>query len=316
MESFRQILQKVRPWIFRNARPIDLFRWQAAFEAGSPAMRDRCRESALQVLAAYQNDDGGFGHALEPDFWNPGSSPIATWRATDLLCEIGGIPAGHPLIEGILRYLASGADFDGRRWQGEVPGNNDWPHAPWWHFDAATVDGWGDNPTASLAGFIIQYARPETALYRQAASFVQETAAALLAGEEPHEMHEVSCYAQMAESVRHSGAAGLFDTDAFEGWLARQIDRLITRQPEAWASGYVCRPSRFISSPHSRFYTGNEPVVAAEAAFLVRSLPEGDVWPITWRWGHDEKAFAIAENWWKGDQAIRSLLFLQAFLPD
>ena len=47
-------------WIYRNARPIDLARWKYHFENGSKA-------NVLQSLSAYQNEDGGFGHALEAD---------------------------------------------------------------------------------------------------------------------------------------------------------------------------------------------------------------------------------------------------------
>lgn len=64
-----QALKKARTFIYRNARPLDLARWQYHFEGGS-------KEAVLTTLAAYQNEDGGFGHALEPDSWNPNSSPI------------------------------------------------------------------------------------------------------------------------------------------------------------------------------------------------------------------------------------------------
>lgn len=42
----------------------------------------------LTYLQAYQNQDGGFGHALEPDSWNPNSTPIQTATAIEILEEI------------------------------------------------------------------------------------------------------------------------------------------------------------------------------------------------------------------------------------
>ena len=54
-----------RTFIYRNARPLDIVRWQYHFENGS-------KEEVLTALAAYQNADGGFGHALEPDWNNQG----------------------------------------------------------------------------------------------------------------------------------------------------------------------------------------------------------------------------------------------------
>src|SRR5690554_3840316 len=117
--------QKARQFIYRNARPLDLARWQYHFEGGD-------REAVLTALAAYQNEDGGFGHALEPDAWNPNSAPIQTWTATEILREIDFTDAAHPIIQGILRYLAGGQDFEGRFWFNTLRSNNDYPHAPWW----------------------------------------------------------------------------------------------------------------------------------------------------------------------------------------
>ena len=55
---------KAKEFIYKNARPLDCARWQYLFENGSS-------ENVLNFLAAYQNEDGGFGHALEADCWNP-----------------------------------------------------------------------------------------------------------------------------------------------------------------------------------------------------------------------------------------------------
>src|SRR3990172_9513003 len=104
-----QAYHNVRTWIFRNARPIDLARWQYHFENG-------IGETVLSPLAAYQNADGCFGHALEADIWNPNSTPIQTWVATEILREIGFTDKEHSVVKGILRYLDSGADFNGRFW--------------------------------------------------------------------------------------------------------------------------------------------------------------------------------------------------------
>lgn len=59
----------------------------------------------LTALAAYQDDDGGFDNALEPDAWNPNSTPIQTWTVTEILWEINFTDSIHPTIKGILLYL-------------------------------------------------------------------------------------------------------------------------------------------------------------------------------------------------------------------
>ena len=89
---------EVRTWIYRNARPLELALWQFDFENGSP-------ERVADMLRFYQNEDGGFGNGVEPDSWNPESSPYATMIAAGMLRGIGLAKQGQPMLEDIFRYL-------------------------------------------------------------------------------------------------------------------------------------------------------------------------------------------------------------------
>ena len=119
-------IENAKDFIYRNARPLDLARWQYLFENGK-------KEDVLKILAKYQNEDGGFGHALEPDCWNPNSSPIQTWVATEIIKEVNLNEKEYPMIQGILRYLETTKDFNGHIWFNTIPSNDDYPHAPWWN---------------------------------------------------------------------------------------------------------------------------------------------------------------------------------------
>ncbi|MBC7273701.1 MAG: hypothetical protein H5T76_34220 [Streptomyces sp.] len=57
------------------------------------------------ALDAYRNDDGGYGHALEPDLRGPVSQPLHTARALRVLDAIGRC-AGQR-IERVCRYLTT-----------------------------------------------------------------------------------------------------------------------------------------------------------------------------------------------------------------
>lgn len=76
------LISVVSQWMKGNARPLDLARWRFHFEGGS-------QQAVLDELAAFQNPDGGFGNGLEADCWNPDSSPMQTWAATEILKEVG-----------------------------------------------------------------------------------------------------------------------------------------------------------------------------------------------------------------------------------
>ena len=72
----------IENWIQRHARPLEAARYAILFQNSSP-------EPFLLLLVQYQNPDGGFGHALEPDSWDPHSTPYATLKAVQLLDSIG-----------------------------------------------------------------------------------------------------------------------------------------------------------------------------------------------------------------------------------
>ena len=124
MKTLTEEMQcRIRRWIERNARPLEWALYRQKFENGSES-------AVLEALSAYQNPDGGFGYALEPDDWNQNSTLNATLYAMQLMLNIG--VTQHPLMEGALRFLRSEACFRNGEWQFCTPSSRDYPHAPWW----------------------------------------------------------------------------------------------------------------------------------------------------------------------------------------
>jgi len=203
---------KARTFIYRNARPIDLARFQFLFERGSA-------EAVLTALATYQNEDGGFGHALEADCWNPNSAPIQTWAATEILVEVGHEDAEHSIVQGILRYLGSGADFDGRLWANEVPTNNDHPHAPWWHFGKPVSHEYDYNPTAALAGFILRFAARGSELRALGQRIADEAVEAYFAGKAGDGSYSNVLFVRLAQVLDNPAL-----TQALEGCNTEHYD--------------------------------------------------------------------------------------------
>jgi hypothetical protein len=70
MQLSPEAFDSARTFVKAQARPLDQRLFEFYFEAGSAA-------AVLAELAHYQNDDGGFGRALEPDFRLVASSPLA-----------------------------------------------------------------------------------------------------------------------------------------------------------------------------------------------------------------------------------------------
>lgn len=122
MELKKEDFIQIRKWMYRNARPLDIERWKYHFEDGNA-------ENVLKVMEVYQNDDGGFGNALEADSWNPNSTPYTTSIAVRLLDEIDCVDKQHPIVLGILRYLENTQEYVDNIWPALVKTNNEYPHA-------------------------------------------------------------------------------------------------------------------------------------------------------------------------------------------
>jgi hypothetical protein len=158
----------LRRLVCRNARPLEFLMWKYAFENGS-------QDDVLSVLACYQNEDGGFGHNLECNCWNPNSSPAITDYAIHNLNRINFDDRNHPIVKGILKYLDSGEYLTKSGWVGMngVPSNDDYSHAPWFAYDPkASTDG-EPGTTRTLTGFILEYAESDSTLYKKAVGLAE-----------------------------------------------------------------------------------------------------------------------------------------------
>jgi hypothetical protein len=103
-----------------NARLID--RHRLAHLLGGPA------EPVLAALRPYQNADGGFGNALEPDVRDPASQTVPTSGALELLADLDAFD--DPMVPRALDWLASITLPDGAV-PFALPTVADHPRAPW-----------------------------------------------------------------------------------------------------------------------------------------------------------------------------------------
>ncbi len=298
---------KAREFIYRNARPLDLARWQYHFENGS-------KDAVLNALAYYQNQDGGFGHALEPDAWNPNSSPIQTWVATEILREIDYTNSAHPVIKGIMNYLESGKDFEGKYWYNTIKSNNDYPHAEWWHTESESTCHNDYNPTACLAGFIIHFANRDGSLYQLGCRIATEAFEQLKSAERQYDMHTTACFIRLMQYIEESGEKDIIDLPILKAKLLEQVKSSITHNTAEWETSYICKPSQFFNNRNSIFYSENKDIAEYEWEYIIKTqLPDGS-WNIPWGWNDYPNEWDISKNWWKSNGIISNILYLHGFV--
>lgn len=298
------VYEKARAFMYRNARPVDLARFQYHFEGGS-------KEAVMKALSFYQNQDGGFGHALEADCWNPHSIPLHSSTAGDMIREIAYEDGGHPVIQGLLKWYAGGACFDGKTWAITVESNKDYPHAPWWHTESVSSSHTEYNGTAQIAGFLVRYAEREGELFRKGVRIANEAISAFLTGELT-DMHTCACYMKMAELIEKAEATGYVPIGELKEKLRDSICRLIVTDSSRWGS-YVCRPSFFIRSKDSAYYSDNREAADYECGYIRENQLADGSWEIPWSWNDYPAEWAISKNWWKGQVIIENLLYLRGF---
>lgn len=118
-------IEAAKRFIYDDARLLERHRLAVLFE-GAPGRR------VLDALRPYRNDDGGWGHALEPDLRGPDSQVSSALTALEVLAELGTAadPAVAPLAGETADWLAPVALPDGRV-PHVLPSGVGYPAAPW-----------------------------------------------------------------------------------------------------------------------------------------------------------------------------------------
>ena len=297
-------LELAREFIYRNARPLDLALWRFFMEQGSV-------EEVLTCLSFYQNEDGGFGHGLEADSFNPESTPIQTWQATKILQQIDFKDLSHPIVLGILRYLESGKEYSEqtKSWNGTVKSNDDYPHAIWWSYSEKKE--YSPNPTAALAGFILRHAPREGELWKRGRDLAKDAYDWLVDKYPIGDDHDLACYIQLYDDLEKAEIADIIDREDLKRRLIELVPMLVCSETERWGKDYVALPSRFIRSRDSMFYKGNEELVKQECEYLAKVQLEDGSFVVPWQWCTDYKEYEIAVNWWKSVMILENARFVK-----
>jgi hypothetical protein len=123
-----ECLERANDYIYRNGRLLERVHFAFLFENGSAA-------HVVDALRPYQNSDGGFGNALEPDMRAPSSQPMHVDMALRILDDVGAF--NDSLVGRSVDWLQSIAVPDGGLpWV--LFSVQDYPHAPWWIVDAGS----------------------------------------------------------------------------------------------------------------------------------------------------------------------------------
>ncbi len=282
----------IKHYLTHSGRALEQARFAYWFEKGS-------KEAVIDALKSYQNADGGFGHGLEPDFLNPNSNPIDTWTACNILEEIA-IDTNHEMMQRLLGYLLRTPHKENWHYYFRIPSNNDYPHAPWWHY---TMDNAieGYNPSASLLGFLFKHLSKENDQYELITKALNKAIEYFIEND-VEEMHELRCFNELYRYTKNRR-----DNKAFRRKLRGQNLRVLARDTTKWFTTYCTRPSQLFIAPDVPGAKEASALIDKEIQLMIKNRNQEGVFDINWSWEQYEEHFRIAKRQWMGIIAFETL---------
>lgn len=277
-------LARAEQFIWLTARVLEQRRFVFHFLAGDgpAAEADRRRAAgAVEIaLSAYRNEDGGYGHGLEPDLRGPVSQPLHTAHALQVLDTIGRCRG--PRIELLCRYLTDISTADGAL-PALHPSLRGYPAAPW----IPIVD---DPPgellsTGPVAGLLHRNEVWHAWLFR-ATEFCWSAVESLRESHPYEVMAAVTFLDGVPDRPRAAAAAERL------GGLVRE-QGLVVLNPDR-AAGHPVPPGYAPGEHHFAYDFARTPASLARRwfsdaemdrslDFLARDQQEDGGWPIRWR---------------------------------
>ena len=291
-------LERARAFVSKTGRVVDQRLLEFDFNEGSAS-------AVVDALAGYQNDDGGFGRALEADIRMQESSVRATTVAFQVLCEVNA-PGDHACVQAGIKYLLDTYDSDAHVWPIVPSVVNDAPHAPWWDYGGTegTFGAFRLNPTAEVLGYLYDYSDkvPDSLLSELTETIVARVAKA----PEKMEMHDLMCCIRLAEtkSLPESARTKILPK------LKQSADRVVDRDPDRW-SEYSVKPVSLAPWQASSLASLLEADIQQNLDFEINAQGDDGAWRPNWSWSGD--AWQQAELEWKSHITVNMLRSLRAF---
>lgn len=300
--------EKAKVFIKTKARGLELNRFQFEFENGST-------ENVLNQLKKYQNEDGGFGNGIEPDFWLPHSSPMATWVAGQILMEIGA-HKNDPIVKSMLSYLAKTNHIETGMWDSVLPENNEYPHAPWWHWREGIQENWMFNPSAELAAFLVHWSDEHSKTAETGWISIEKSVKHLI-NQTDMDRHEINNYQQLIKIIKpHKSifeAKIQYSLKEVSEKILVLAEQCVDKDVSNWNDGYKALPLDFIDNPDHPLCERLVHLVEQNLNLYIEQMSDEGIWDISWSWGSFPEQFETARTYWKGIIAVNRYKQLKAF---
>lgn len=283
---------KAVSFLKENARRLDCALFEYEFENGS-------RENVLRELKKYQNNDGGFGNGIEPDFRCKESSALGTAIGLNILARLG-VSKNDEIVKQAIAYLLKTFIEEKNGWQIVPKEVNSAPRAIWWNYSESWE--WG-NPSAEIIGLLIHYKNlvPEEFL-NEITMFAINYIIAL----DTYENHELLSIIKLSDRLANK------DKALISKKLEEMVKKCVTIEPSKWTL-YCLQPIQVANSKQSVYVNLYSDLLPKNLDFLIGNQTVDGYWEPTWSWGQFEEEWVHARQEWRGWLTLENLRVLASF---
>ncbi len=296
----KSIFKEVEKYIKNNARELDKKIFELYFNKCS-------EEEVLEEINKYQNEDGGFGHGIESDFFMPQSTPMATTVGFQYLNYINNEKAKEVIKRGI-KYLENSYDESRNGWYAVSDKVNEYPHAPWWNFDdkinQTVIDNYWGNPSAEIIGYL--YKHKEFVKNLDLKKLIEKSISNIKEKNEFESFHEIYCYISLYNNVDDEIKRKIKDK------IAQAVTELVETDRNKWFE-YTAKPLDFITDPKMEKFGIKDKHFNENLDYLIEDLEKSGRVNPNWEWGTYPDSWEKAKNNWTGVLTVKALILLDKF---
>lgn len=273
---------KAAQFLKTQAQDIDRAMFEHFFE-------DKPLEKVVDILATYQNEDGGFGK-LDYDFEYPYSCLKHTESACRYIFALKDIPSEHPMIKKLIPYIVENYNRVSGEWDNlTVPAVNDYPHAPWWgHGEkepfipkdrSELIEHYDPNTHSVLAGMLVKYSSlvPKEILDEVTGIVIDKINSGYAFGQYGMMSDIYFVNALKNENLKNN----LLETLMGDGKLISLLD-------ENWGTENAYKLCHWIDVPEHLYFPMYKDAVQNNFEFLIDSQEADGSWSPSWSWGEPD----------------------------
>ncbi|HUT82479.1 MAG TPA: hypothetical protein VMZ29_14865 [Candidatus Bathyarchaeia archaeon] len=266
------------------------------------------QQDVISELAKFLNQDGGFGHALEPDVRMNHSSVVATKCALQILIDISA-SSSEPLVRDGISYLLDRFDEQNKIWSLVDEEIQNAPHAPWWATDNLLTEfnQYLVNPRAGILKILLHYNDlvPNNIITEVTDSLFSHL------NQLPTDLafFDTNAFLQLLQSEKLSKEHREILTQK----LSETAVSIVSKNPDDW-SKFSVKPLWLVPSPIAPFYDVLKTSVTLNLHYEIDNQQKDGSWAPTWDWGDTWKdVWSIVKKEWKGIITLATLRSLRDF---